>query len=679
MGFLQKLKRVDKSAFDKTGLGRLAENLPPSFAPLRTAEGKHGSLLIVSLLVAVFAALALNPDTTGVTTGETGSAAGVSADGAVQAPEEAAAALAAPTDIASAGTAAQARPLNPQAEIDYITRIGRLIKPVTTSIPGGNRNTWVGVTDKEVKTAVSLDVEGCGVDALVALQKAAGQLPSSSRFYRAYPDNQENLMKDRREALDILFRYYNDNALSGAEYLPHIRPLMGNDTHRPFYGRRLTYQIINGGNGQAQCTAVTTAGAVDAISKNVFTVYTDNLDGSAYNMAAALNAKAPAEKRPMHFGTLHLSDKIYTQFAPYAWTQFATGSTTVRQFASYTCSRLVGKPVGRQVSTAIPGQPTRKFGLIRPNLPEYEVLAKEFRSYVTEYCGKDVIAREATYDTDVSRAADQAHTLITSMHAEQVTSLLMLTDLFFPLFQIQAAADENFKPEWIWAGLNYTDASAVQRLYDDFYKEEVNKFSFGISNFGVPGGFGYGAGDAFYAYHRYHKTSDDGKPCDPSSDAGMNHPGCKAPATIVTLYYTTLASVSCIVFAGPDLKPAHCSQGLQDIPVIRYGGSGPTEDPRPAAIGPGRGKFGFIRDSVEWRWRADFKSPYPEHKDGWTEWPDCQRHYILWPGEYSSGWEPGSPHHSAWCGDAKYAPDDSVDKDNYPRITDGRTPAEAKY
>ncbi|MGH9198804.1 MAG: hypothetical protein ACRD1T_24140, partial [Acidimicrobiia bacterium] len=157
MGFFEKLKRVDKSAFEKSGLNRLAENLPPSFNPIRTAEGRHGSLLVVAILVAVLATLAVVPTTTDVSTGENASAAGASAgEAAVQAAENAAS-QAAPTDIASAGTAAQARPLNPQAEIDYVTRIGKLIKPVSTSIPGGNRNTWVGVTDKEIRTAVSLD------------------------------------------------------------------------------------------------------------------------------------------------------------------------------------------------------------------------------------------------------------------------------------------------------------------------------------------------------------------------------------------------------------------------------------------------------------------------------------------------------------------------------------------
>lgn len=690
MKFFESLSQVDKSAFNKSGLSRLAAKLPASFSALRTAEGRHGTLLIISIAVAVIAAFVLGPDTTGVaTTGEAAGEALSPGEAGTEIPGGTVDTATPGGDPGSGGGTTSTRPLNPLAELDYIKKIGALIRPVSTSIPGGNRNTWVGVSDKEIKTAFSLDVDGCGVDALVALQKAAGQLPSSNRFYRAYPDNQENLMKDRKEAIDILFRYYNDNALDGAEYLPHIRPLMGNDRNRPFYGRRLTYQIINGGNGQAQCTAVTTAGAVDAISKGAFTVYTDNLDGSAYNMAAALNAKAPPDKRPMHFGTLQLSDKFYTQWAPYAWTQFATGTTATRQFASYVCSKLVGKQVSRQVSTTV-GQPTRKFGMIHPNLQEYQILADEFRGYVKQYCGEDIIGnREATYDTDISRAVDQAHTLITRMHSDGVTSLLMLTDLLFPLFQIQAASEERYLPEWVWAGFNYTDAAAVQRLYDDFYKDEVNKASFGISNFGVPGGFGYGAGDVFYVYHRYHKVAPDGKPCDPSSDAGMNHgedpntgPNaryCKAPATIVTLYYTSLASVSCMVFAGPNLNPANCSQGLQDIPNIRYGGSGPTEDPRPAAIGPGRGKFGFINDSVEWKWRADFKSPYPEHKDGWVEYPDCQRHYLLWPNQYSAGWEVGGPHHNSWCGNAKYAPDDSPEKDNYPRITDGRTAAEAKY
>ena len=85
-------------------------------------------------------------------------------------------------------------------------------------------------------------------------------------------------------------------------------------------------------------------------------------------------------------------------------------------------------------------------------------------------------------------------------------------------------------------------------------------------------------------------------------------------------------------------------------------------------VGAGKGKFGFLVDAYEWRWRPKFKSPPPEHKDGWIEYTDCQRHFILWSDQLAPGWERNGPNYGAWCGDAKYAPSDSPEKDNYPRL-----------
>ena len=57
---------------------------------------------------------------------------------------------------------------------------------------------------------------------------------------------------------------------------------------------------------------------------------------------------------------------------------------------------------------------------------------------------------------------------------------------------------------------------------------------------------------------------------------------------------------------GPTSRPQNISNGLQHFPTTRYGGNGPTSDPRPALVGAGTGKYGFVVDAVEWRWRPDF-------------------------------------------------------------------------
>src|SRR6185369_7535398 len=105
------------------------------------------------------------------------------------------------------------------------------------------------------------------------------------------------------------------------------------------------------------------------------------------------------------------------------------------------------------------------------------------------------------------------------------------------------AQQQDYHPEWIYSSFGFGDTNTVQRLYE----QKQTKNSFGITQLGVYGGFGFGAGDPFKMYHTSHQTAPDGKPCDPSSNEGMTHGGnadvehyCKAPGALVLWYYTTL-------------------------------------------------------------------------------------------------------------------------------------------
>ncbi|TML62226.1 MAG: hypothetical protein E6G17_08530 [Actinobacteria bacterium] len=160
----------------------------------------------------------------------------------------------------------------------------------------------------------------------------------------------------------------------------------------------------------------------------------------------------------------------------------------------------------------------------------------------------------------------------------------------------------------------------------------------------------------------------------------MNHDPtfCKEPAQMSVWYYVSLPFYGGVLFCGPDLTPACLTKGLQAYPETRYGGNGPTADPRPALVGAGPGKFGFLVDAVEWRWRPDYNPPPPEGEvrklnglrsfTGWAEYPDCQRHYLAWPSRLAPQWLAGSATFGAWCGNAKYAPAYSKAKDDYPRL-----------
>jgi hypothetical protein len=544
---------------------------------------------------------------------------------------------------ASSGDQTIARSADDEAQA---RAVGARIQPQTTV----KRNSHPGVTDNTIKLVFSLDKTSCGVNVVNAITAAGGALPTTTRYYRAAPTTAQGGEAEAEESIKLMVQYFNDHAFDIADYLPNIRKLMGDDPKNQWFGRHLTVEIVDGGSNQ--CPEKTTAAAKQAIEDKAFAVF-NNYDGAQYNMAAALNAQ-PAGSRPMHFGTLWLSDQDYSRFAPYSWTQFATGTTIARQYASYVCSRVAtGEVPARSAMVTDPKK--RTFALVHTNVEQDVRLANELKGYLNDMCG--LKPKEITYEgTDFGKAQQDNANVIVQLKVANITSVLMLTDPVQPLFQLTTAKQQNYFPEWIWSSFGYEDSSTVQRLYD---QDEV-KGSFGTSNLGVPGGFGFGAGDPFRVYHEYHKVAPDGKPCDPSSDAGMNHDEqyCKAPGWLVTGFYTLLPATGGLLFAGPDPTPQSVSTGLQHFPSTRYGGSGPTTDPRPALVGAGDGKYGFVVDAAEWRWRPDFTSPKPEAKLGWVEYPDCQRHYIQWPNDLAPNWEKDGANYNAWCGD----------KNGYPRV-----------
>ena len=264
--------------------------------------------------------------------------------------------------------------------------------------------------------------------------------------------------------------------------------------------------------------------------------------------------------------------------------------------------------------------------------------------------------------TDFGKAQQDNPNVVLQLKLAGVTSVLMLTEPIQPLFQMNIANQQQYHPEWIYSSYGFGDTSTVMRLYP---QDQVNQ-AFGISELGVFGGFGFGSGDPFAMYHTSHKVAPDGKPCDPSSETGMSRADsggsnknaaveqyCKAPGALVLWYYSTLPGIAAILFSGPDLQAKYGSLGLQHYPTTRYGGSGPTSDPRPALVGAGEGKYGFVVDAAEWRWKPDFMTPQPENKKGFVEYPDCMRHYIEWPDKLAPNWEKDGPNYNSWCGDPK--------------------------
>ena len=276
------------------------------------------------------------------------------------------------------GATAATSPAAPVGDQAQALRVGLKVFPVTTQ---RRQPYYLGVGDKTIKLVFSTDKAVCGVNALTALQAAGGALPSGDRFTRPFPTTSDQVEADSREAISFVVKYFNEHGFDTAKYLPHIRPLMGNDPANQIFGRHFEFQMIDGGS--FQCPDKTTAAAKEAAeTDHAFSVFTNLLDADVgYNMASALSAE-PSSARPLMFGTEWLPDSIYNRFAPFVWTPWATGSTVVSQWATYVCTKLRGQNASRSPDATLKLQ-KRVFGLVHPNLKEVNDLASEFKTDLT--------------------------------------------------------------------------------------------------------------------------------------------------------------------------------------------------------------------------------------------------------------------------------------------------------
>jgi hypothetical protein len=564
----------------------------------------------------------------------------------------------APKSVAVAGPAGKGyAALNPGADLAQAKKIGALIKLQSTKkVP----NSWAGVTNDQIKLTFNIDKTNCGVN-IVQLAVAAGAATAKGdRFYRPSPGVDQNKEDaEEQESLATLVRYWNDHIQDVAADVPQADSLMKklNKPGHNVYGRRLTYNTVDGGS--FQCPEKQTSAAV-AIANTIkpFSVVSYDVPGlnqSGYNLSAELKAKAPAASRPMHFGLIDTSDKYLQQWAPYNWAEFQSITKMSRLSSSWICSRLKGKKAVNAHSPNLKAL-TRKFALLYPNNPNANQAAIEFKSFLKADCGLTFSPNltEFQFNDNPARAPDEGNTIAIRLKQNNVTSVIYLIDFLGALFHIINYDNQDYRPELIWNGTG-AQTNTVQRAFTP--QSMVDKASMGYTSFGIQG-FGYGPGDAFWTYHTYHKVSPKTKKaCDPRSDAGMMHDPtyCRAPGAIVGWYYSWLPLIGGMIFAGPDLKPQTVSAGLQAYPLTRYGVDGPTTDPVAVLVGAGPGQYYFITDGSEFRWRSDFVSPPPESLLGFPDFPDCQRHYLAWPDKLAPLWEKSGPNYNAWCGSPKYA------------------------
>lgn len=238
---------------------------------------------------------------------------------------------------------------------------------------------------------------------------------------------------------------------------------------------------------------------------------------------------------------LSLPDSAFQKNAPYLWGNLQTPEQFLINLGDYVVGRLLNK------KAEFAGDPTmrkrkRVFGVVHyeqdpPVFGDVEKAVAEqgkARGYEA--------AVNLTYQLIIPELGEKARVLIARLKEAKVTTVIFLGDPIMPINLTQAAAKQDYHPEWIITGTVLTDTTVFGRLYD----QDQWAHAFGVSS--LPARLPPDKAEAWRLHQWFHGEAPVGK-------------------KTVSINYEPLRTLMLgIHMAGPNLTPETFRDGLFAYP-----------------------------------------------------------------------------------------------------------------
>lgn len=494
--------------------------LPGWARPRRVLPGLAG-LVALALLAAYAPSKPLGDVVAGGNRSEERVEAGSGAEGAALTPEEAVAQAAAE---AAAAEAARADNVGGASG-----RAGAAGPAGTTSTGGGgpaNRNTYQGVTDKEITVLFAYQHEPCGQDPSAFINQALPNADPEASIAAAVA----HFNSRPREALatevpgDVL------NALGDGYYGRKVKPIViddrgdfcpeqsradaqaGAEKHKPFAS-------IGGGNE-----------------------FDDEM----------------SRRRILRVTTKAALNSYFTSKRPYMWGPI-TGASDINVFLAGYVGRYLRDTRTINTGGVETSNVPRKFGLIYLDDDETRAAVDDLKAQLAK---RQVSVTTAGYEPNLGTIGTQATNIILQMKRERVTSILMVMDPIAVQFMTQSADAQRYFPEWISNTYGLMDWSLGPRTF----MGSQARNAFGISVYFPSRQIREEETEAYKAWT-------------------AQRPG-EAPPGDWTLWYASIKLLfRGLAVAGPDLTPhsfeagygARCRPCLRGEPFLPLTGYGPGD------------------------------------------------------------------------------------------------------
>ncbi|HEX2850477.1 MAG TPA: hypothetical protein VHN98_07980 [Acidimicrobiales bacterium] len=382
--------------------------------------------------------------------------------------------------------------------------------------------TYNGVTKDTIKISVRVTADAGGPNAATVnqIQKQAGQATTDDAFQYA----------------NTLLPWFN--------------------SHFELYGRKVVLEKRSGnGNGTDEAQSKGQAAACQdandiASSQHAFGVVSY---GFGY-ISQPFSECAKQYKLWIPMGAAYFPEEYYQRWDPYVWAGTMECDRIATDVGEYIGKRLANKPpkwAGSDVqqSAKINTGGNRKFGTYVPNNDGYQHCVDITVGILKNQYHQDVSSRY-NYTLDVSQFPSEAARGITQFQADHDTTIVQACDPISSIFLTQAAAKQQYHPEWFIIGVAAQDTDGYARLWD---QSEVDGHLFGLSQLGSDKRINDPNGEAALAWKEATK-------------------GQAMPNGAGLVYYEMLQMFSQLQVAGPQLTPANIATGTHAMPP----GGGPT-------------------------------------------------------------------------------------------------------
>jgi hypothetical protein len=267
------------------------------------------------------------------------------------------------------------------------------------------------------------------------------------------------------------FSGVNDYVSNAAEAERTIRVMLDyfNDNYE-FYGRRIELAPFK---GQGNLIDEALGGGVSGAQADAIKVVQEIQGFASLSTVTQPYGDALATQGVIAFDNIFMTREWANKRAPYGFNTYADCSKAADVGAEFASKLLVGRPA-EFAGPAYQGT-ERKFGIIVPDTATFKPCIDQLK---TSLDAAGVGARVLTYSLDLGTIQNQGQQLASTLKADGVTTVFLLTDPATPFFFASGAQAIQWFPEWVVMGQPYLDFDYLAQIFPRQQWEHAIGFSF---------------------------------------------------------------------------------------------------------------------------------------------------------------------------------------------------------